>query len=71
MSTLNTIIPNFEQDYVTKWDRDSGDITLSAEGSLYYQQMKQLYYETEKYILVSLFIVVVQEMEKIGLLVNF
>ena len=48
MSTLNTIIPNFEQDYVTKWDRDSGDITLSAEGSLYYQQMKQLYYETEK-----------------------
>ena len=48
MATLNTIIPNFQTDYVTKWDRDSGDITLSAEGSLYYQQMKQLYQETEK-----------------------
>ena len=48
MATLNTIIPDFQADYVTKWDRDSGDIVLSPEGSLYYQQMKQLYQETEK-----------------------
>jgi len=51
MSTLNTIVPDFSEvggDYVTKWDRESGEITLTPQGSLYYQQMKQLYYETEK-----------------------